>query len=194
MDGWRRGNANTFGTHWRRSATHNSAALLSNEGAAFSVCNIENLNLSLTIDFNNASADWLQWKNLPNAAIEIHIGNQVQTVSTSTTEVTFSNVSDPNPSFSIILIAGVMDNTGSAPSRSPVGCLLPMQITWQIQAAGAMTIPAIPVALIYAPVVDAQHTNTSANSTSQVIGNVSTFSLMTSNLNSTPFHLPSSQR
>jgi len=143
-------------------------------GGVLDIANIHNLNIEILIT---------DWNGIGLAGnLQITLGSQTKTVAYGQPSVMFLNVANVDAVFSIII-----NNQFGA---NPVKALLPLKINWSMLGAGAITLPAIPVALVYAPVVDPQKKNSASTSSTITAGNTTTISFTTSSSTSRP--VPSS--
>ena len=151
-----------------------------NLGAQVTVANIRHLNIRIAIE---------NWKFLADqASVTFRLGDTVITVPRGASEVIFKDVSLTNPVLSIQVDGALTTNGKPAPYF--VKGLLPLKIEWKLIGAGVITIPVLPVSIVYAPVADLQKKNQASTATSSSTGNISTVSFSSQNSNTGP--VPSS--
>jgi hypothetical protein len=153
-----------------------------NQGGLITIANIRHLNIKFFIS---------NWSFVPDGgSVSFQLGSSDTpvTVKKGTQEVIFNNVSLTNPAISIAVNGISFVNGHSKPYK--VEGLLAIKIDWKLVGAGIITIPVLPINIVYAPVADSQKKNQAATATSLTSGNVSTFSF--SNQNSTSLPIPSS--
>jgi len=150
-----------------------------NEGAQVSVANILHLSLRFAISPVNPA-----WSALPTSSITFQLGSQIQTVKPSATEVIFNDITVTSSSLSIAINGGVLVN--GQPRPLPVMGLLPVKVDTSIIGVGAMTLPVLPVSIVYAPVVDAQKKNSATIAQGSSSGNTTTVTFITTNSQTNP--------
>lgn len=150
------------------------------QGGVITITNILHLNIRFEIS---------SWSNLPATSLTIMLGNQSKTVEKGSTEVIFPDVTDKIPKISIS-VRGATNIFHKSIGSLGVPGLLPLKIDWNIVGAGAITIPVIPVSIVYAPVVDAQKKNQASTAKSITKGNTTSISFSTQNSTNVP--IPSS--
>jgi hypothetical protein len=154
-----------------------------NEGADISVANIQHLNLRFEIKPGSPV-----WSHRPTSSITIQLGSQTQTVLPTATEVVFDDVSMTQPSISIAVNGAISVNGQLEPQMIPG--LLPARINWRTIGVGVMTIPVLPLAIIFAPVADAEKQNTAGLSQSTVISLTTSVTFSTTDGKSIPMDSP----
>jgi hypothetical protein len=155
------------------------AVHISNMGAQVSVANI--LHLSLRFAIKPAVG---QWSTLASSSVTFQLGSQIKSVQATATEVIFEDVSEISPALSIIVNGYLTLNGQPEPYQIPG--LLAVKIDWKTIGVGAITIPVLPVSIIYAPVVDAQKKNQASGAKSITTGNTTTVSFTTQNSRTVP--------
>lgn len=167
-------------------------------GGVVTVANVKNLTLRFVIDWSNLEVWCLNLYRghlLPGAAcipsttqvaITINVGSQSKAVAYGTTEVSFPVGADITPPLSISICCRIRrggDSNLATYRFNPqnVAGLLPVNIDRKLTGAGAITIPVIPVSIIYAPVVDAQKKNQATAAISSSTGNTTSVAFTTSN-------------
>jgi|GEM_PF-7001893 len=160
---------------------HQTAQVLHipNLGAQVTIANILHLNLRFAITPGGPL-----WSTKPTSSVTIQVGTQVKTVPPSATEVIFEDVSSTVSSLSIHVNGGVLAN--GVPQPLPIQGLLPIRVDWRTVGAGAVTIPVLPVGIVYAPVVDAQQKNQASSAQSSTTGNTTTIGFTTQNSSTAP--------
>jgi hypothetical protein len=135
-----------------------SMAQAPNIGGLLSVTNILHLNVEFTIT---------GWTNNETATkLTITLGSlPAQTVPYGTTSIIFSDVTETSPQLNLIFDEG-----------KTIAGVLPLKIDWLLLGAGAITIPVLPVSIVYAPIVDAQQLNTASAATGISTANTTTVS------------------
>jgi hypothetical protein len=121
------------------------------------------------------------------------LGPHSQTVQRGATEIVFSNILETALPISFAINGqhidlgayGFMDERSSR-----VTIPSPLEINWSSAGAGIVTLPVLPVKIVYAPIADAAKQNTASISNSASVGYTNSFSISTSNSVSTP--LPTS--
>jgi len=108
---------------------------------SLTVANIVHLNFVFAIE------GWE--KSAKGVTLTIGLGSQSQTVSRVISQVTFNNVAQTEPPLSVTLNGAVFAN--NAPISVAAPGVLPLKITWSRVGAGAITIPVLPVSIVYAP-------------------------------------------
>jgi hypothetical protein len=136
-----------------------------NAGGELTVTNILHLNLAFSISGWNS--------NNTTTTLTVTLGSSPpQTLPYGTTQVVFDDVSDTSPQPTVTLNGGLTAN--GTPIPDTASGVLPLQINWQLLGAGAITIPVLPVSIIYAPVVDAQQKNAASAATGISASNTTT--------------------
>ena len=120
-----------------------------NQGGTINVANISQLNLRVAIN------NWDQFA--AGSTVVFKLGSQTQTIPKGATEVIFKNITDFSPAFSIVVNGFEMVKGVAEPF--PIKGLLPFYIRWQTIGAGVITVPVLPVSIIYAPITDQQKLN-----------------------------------
>ena len=145
-------------------------------GGKLTVANILHLNLVFAI------------RGWPAPSVEpsltIQLGARSQTVPSGSTEVEFDDVTGTSLPLVIAVQGGLTVN--GAPVAAQIPGVLPLVIEWKTLAAGAMTIPVLPVSIVYAPLVDKEKKNTASSAKSSTSGNVTTVSFATQNAATSP--------
>jgi hypothetical protein len=142
-----------------------------NSGGQLTVTNILHLNIVFSI------SGWRDSKT----SLTVTLGSlPPQTVPFGSTQVVFNDVTDTAPQLTVTLNGGLTAN--GVPIPDTASGVLPLTIKWELIGAGAITIPVLPVSIIYAPVVDAQQKNSAASATGISSSNTTTvtFSSQTS--------------
>jgi hypothetical protein len=156
-------------------------------GAQVTVANVRHLNLQFSV--TGTAPSWAT----NGGQVVFQLGNAPQQIvpATGGQSVTFNDVAATSLPLTITIhwidprlsppqVGGVStDGVG-------VGGLLPVQVSWSTIGAGAVTIPALPVAIVYAPPVDAQKKNQATSTTSRTLGNTTTVSFTSSSSTTHP--------
>jgi hypothetical protein len=150
-----------------------------NVGGQVTVANILHLNIRFAITVGGTI-----WRASGSSSVTLQLGSQVRTVPPTATEVVFEDVTSTSPSLAIAVNGALITN--GQPQPLPIQGLLPVRIDWRTVGAGAVTIPVLPVAIIYAPVVDAQKKNQASSAQSTSVGNTTTIGFTTQNSTSVP--------
>jgi hypothetical protein len=156
-------------------------------GAQVTVANVRHLNLQFNVTGTvpswaaNGGQVVFQLGTAPQQIVPAKAGQSVtfNDVATTSSPLTIS-IHWIDPHISPPQVAGV----GSA-GVGVIG-VLPVQVSWNTVGAGAVTIPALPVTIVYAPPVDAQKKNQATSTTSRTLGNTTTVSFTTSSSTTHP--------
>ncbi|HTV10214.1 MAG TPA: hypothetical protein VMD97_14315 [Candidatus Aquilonibacter sp.] len=159
---------------------HNGAHCSGTSGALITVANIRNLSLGFAIDWSGSGA---AGPAPSSTTLTIQLGTQTKTVTFGETQVVFDVGADTSPALQVACNVPGQTNPPCIVSPEPIQ---PIKIDRRIIGAGAITIPAIPVSIVYAPVVDAQKKNQATAAISRAIGTTTSISFSTSNSTTTP--------
>jgi hypothetical protein len=150
-----------------------------NVGAQVTVANILHLGIRIALQTGGSI-----WRNSPAASVTVQLGSQAKTVPPTATEVIFDDVTSTSPPLAISINGALLAN--GHPEPLPIPGLLPVKIDWRTVGAGAVTIPVLPVSIVYAPVVDAQKRNQASSAQSTTIGNTTTIGFTMQNSTAVP--------
>jgi hypothetical protein len=138
---------------------------VADSGGNLSVANIRHLTVVFAITNWPSSSE----------SMTVQLGSQTQTVPSGTEEIAFNEVTQTKAPLSIVVNGALTANGTPIPVTIPG--ILPLLIDWKLVGAGAMTIPVLPVSLIYAPLVDSKKKNTASAAIAKTTGNTITLSL-----------------
>jgi hypothetical protein len=141
-----------------------------NKGGQLSVANMSHLNLKFAIT---------NWTGSVPSSLTFQLGSQVKTVQPGASEVVFSNVTEIAPPLAITVNGALFAN--GTPVPYTVQGLLPLKIDWKRLAVGAITIPVLPVSIVYAPVIDPDKKNQASAAKSASAATATTISFTTQN-------------
>jgi hypothetical protein len=149
-----------------------------NIGGAVTVANIRNLSLRFAID------GWPA--NYPGPmSVTVTLGSgPPKIVQAGATEIVFPVDAATSLSLKIDIVGAITVNGRSASMTVPG--TMPVTVNRLLIGIGAVTIPALPVSLIYAPVVDPQQKNSAGLSQSNWVGNSTSLSFSSSNGTASP--------
>lgn len=142
------------------------------QGGQLTVANVQHLSIIFAI------TNWPAKNLFPKVTIQL--GSQSKAVGPGTTQIQFDDVVDTSPAVTVTVDGAVLVNGSPTPGYIPG--TLPLLIQWKTVGAGAMTVPVLPISIVYAPPVDPQKKNENAAAISQTTGNSTTvaFSKQTS--------------
>jgi hypothetical protein len=125
-----------------------------NTGADITVANILHVRLRFKINYTNQ----------PNAKVTITVGGKPQTASAGKPALVFSDITSVATPLSISATGLKTFTTNNKPGKpnGSIRGIASIKITWNKLAVGAITIPALPVSLVYAMIVDKQKLNVSS--------------------------------
>lgn len=118
------------------------------------------------------------------STVSVSIGGQVETINNGQSEIVFSNVRFIDPS--IVCYTAVPPPVRYSPLATKRGNFEYLHIDWNLAGAGVVTMPVLPVKVIYVPVADSKKTNTASLQTSNAQGYNTSFSITSVNDVTTP--------
>jgi hypothetical protein len=119
----------------------------------------------------------------------VTVGSMIQTVQKGASEVLFEDVLDTDP---IVSCSYPLTRVIVRPLRPGVEKIFNnmLHIKWNVAGAGIVTLPVLPVKIIYAPVVDFRRSNHSSISNTTSVGYATSISVTSSDSKTTPLSTP----
>lgn len=143
-----------------------------------------NANTHLRFKLRFTIINWIGSAN----SLTVSVGSQTNTVTNGASEILFNNILEPNASIACYTNQPVFSKPN--PLATVTGDKYLLDIDWNVAGAGIVTLPVLPVKLIYVPVIDFKQANTSSISTSNSQGYNLSFS--TGSVNGSTTALPTS--
>ncbi len=148
---------------------------LPNVGGHLTVANVRHLNIAFAI------TGW----STSNTTLTIALGSQSpQNAAHGTNQIVFNDVTDTSAALTVTLNGGLTAN--GFPIPDPATGVLPLTIDWLTSGVGAITIPVLPVSMVFAPIVDAQQKNTASAAVGISSLNTATASFASQNSSTVP--------
>jgi hypothetical protein len=120
----------------------------------------------------------------PANTLTVRLASNSQTVNSGATEVFFSEIYDTTVPLTLLI------NGQAPPYDVPVNRIPwyqePLLIDWNAAGAGIITLPVLPVKIVYAPIVDCRRLNRSSMSNTTIINYGTSISFTTTNSTTTP--------
>ncbi|OCX51135.1 hypothetical protein BEL04_20715 [Mucilaginibacter sp. PPCGB 2223] len=142
---------------------------------------VVNANRNLRVALRFTIRNWVSAAN----TLTLTVGSQTKTVHNGESEILFNNVLDVNAYVTCYTNGNVPPRRSSLlESWQQTNNIL--KINWHVAGAGIVTLPVLPVKIVYAPVVDSKKLNTSSISNSTLQGYSSSFQISSVNSTTTP--------